>query len=198
VNALAAVAVSVVAGLVTVRPGDYGYWSHWVKQVFVLASAGMVLIYALAGLVGFEILHAVEPARASTGAALIEGLAGHAVIRARIDIGGIGEEPTGESLLGVVRRWIVDWLNGSARQAIRIRLDHLTDDALVGLAYNIFWEDSYGEDPAQRAAAAEQLPQLDNARRRLKQTGAVDARARLRGFSLAEIQRHHLILVGAT
>jgi hypothetical protein len=136
-HALIAVGTSIIVGLVTIRPGDYRYWRYWASPTFSLASAGLILSYGVAGLAGFAVLHAVEPNGASAGAAAVEGFAGHAVFRARIDFGGIGDEPVGESLLGLVRGWLLDWLSGDTRTAIRSRLAKLDDDDLVELAFDI-------------------------------------------------------------
>jgi hypothetical protein len=194
-HALLAVGTSIVVGLVTIRPGDYRYWRYWAGRTFGLASAGLILSYGLAGLAGFVVLDAVEPSGGSMGAAVIEGFAGHAVFRARIDLGGVGDEPVGESLLGLVRGWLLEWLSGDTRTAVRSRLAKLNDHALVELAFDIFWENTYGADPSMRAVAVEQHDSLKSASARLTGPESIDARASLRGFCLAEIQRHRLVLV---
>lgn len=191
-----AIGISLVAGVVTIRPGDYRYWRKWAGRTFGLATLGLLLSYALAGLVGFVVLGAVEPGHGSALAAAVEGLAGHAAFRAGVDLVAVGDETDGGSLLGLVTRWIVGWLNVTARDSIQAHLARLHDEALSELAFGIFWDFIYGEEPSRRAVALEQYARLQSARCRLDGTDPIDARANLRGYCLGEIQRNRLILIG--
>lgn len=195
-HAVAAVATSILVGIATIRPGDYRYWRHWAARTFGLATTALIVAYGLAGLAGFAVLRAVEPAGGSIAAAVVEGFAGHAVFRARLDVGGAGDETVGGSLIGLVRSWLLEWLDGDSRSAIRTRLTALGDADVVELAFNIFWENTYGADPSLRAVEAEQHENLKSAASRLGGPEAADARASLRGFCLAEIRRNRLVLVG--
>jgi hypothetical protein len=199
-HALIAASSSILLGLLTVHPGDYRYWHHWVPRTFAVAGLGLILSYGLAGVAGFAVIGAVEPDGASASAAAVEGLAGHAVLRARIDTGDVEPEPAGVSLFGLVRRWLLQWLHGQARVAIRTRLAGLSDEELVELAFDIFWENTYNADPGSGAvgAAVAQHEMLRSAGVRLTGAEAPDARASIRGFCLGEIQRHRLILVAST
>lgn len=195
--ALVSVGTSIPAGLVTIRAGDCRYWRYWSARIFGLASAGLIVAYGVAGLAGFVVLRAVELGGGSVGAAAVEGFAGDVLFRARFDLGGIGDEPTGESLLGFVRGWLVDWRNGDSRLAIRTRRATLGDQDLVELAFDIFSGNAYEADPSSRAVAIEQHDSLRSATSRLSGPEAVDARASLRGFCLTEIRRHRLVLVSS-
>lgn len=195
-DVLVAVGASVAAGVLTARPSDYAYWHRWTGWTFFFSGLTLLLCYCLAGLAGFVVFQAVGPGESSTLAAAFEGLAGHTVLRAQVDVAGIGDEPEGRSLLGGIRRWIFEWLDGSARARIGVTLDRLSDAALIGLSFQIFWEFVYSADPTGLTANAEQHEQLRLARVRLESGDTADARANLRGYCIAEVQRQRLLLEG--
>jgi hypothetical protein len=194
--ALVAVAASVAAGLVTVQPDEYDYWFTWAKLRFVLGFLALLGVYAGAGLFGYGIFQLVETGGSAASAAALEGLAGHAALRAQFERFGLAnEQPSGgKSILSATRRWILAWINHGATKAIRRRLDALENDALSKLALQIFWE--FTEQHTSKRSGAALHTRLADAASRLTLGDTVDARAELRGYCLSMIQQHRLALSG--
>jgi DNA-binding transcriptional ArsR family regulator len=195
-GALIAVGTSLALGIVSTRPSDYAYWRAWASRAFVLGGVALLVVYGLAGLAGWAVFRGAGVASASHPDVLsiLEGLAGHGALRAQFERTALGRGGEGgRSLLSLSQGWILEWLHGVSRRHVREHLSGLTDQALVDLSFDIFWEnvDPVRTDDAVTAThhellreAADQLNAGANDR--------ADAHGRLRGFCLQEIDRHRL------
>jgi DNA-binding transcriptional ArsR family regulator len=156
----------------------------------------LVVVYALAGLVGYGVF---EASGAESGShpdflAVLYGAAGHGALRIQLERTGLGKEPErGPSLLSIVRDWSVEWLNGVSRRNVRRHLAGLNDERLVSLTFEIFWEyvDPVRSDDAVTARHHELLRQAAT-QLGVGQNERADGHGRLRGFCLQEIDAHRL------
>jgi hypothetical protein len=161
----------------------------------------LFVVYGLAGLAGYFLFRAggIDNAARPYVLAVLEGAAGYGALRAqfeRMSLGG--EQERGRSLLSLVRDWIVEWLRIVSRRNVGQWLSVLSDELLVSLTFEIFWEHA---DPVREddAVAAKQHELLREAADQLDSGGNdhADARGRLRGFCLREIEQFRLTTRGS-
>lgn len=191
-DALIAVGTSLLVGAITTRYVEYAYWRAWAPRAFGFGMLLLAVVYAAAGLAGFGLFSFLNGAPDSASAAGVDGLAGHAALRARWSRVGAGEEG-GASLLSLIRGWLLDWLGTRAGHGVETRVRRLSDDRLVELTFDLFWIHVDRPD-ADKAALAQLHGNLVDAAAALGHGGAAaaDGRGRLRGFCCHEIGTQQL------
>jgi hypothetical protein len=157
--------------------------------------AGLAIVYGLGGLLGYALITAVTGGSDGALGAVVEGMAGQALLRAQIDRLGVGPDRDSRSVLTLIHTWIVDFLEVRAKSGLEQKLRRLSDPELIGITFDTFWRHVGDDDDIDPAVAAQLHQFLLSAARELKNPASGDeddARGRLRGFCFTEIEQRRL------
>lgn len=192
IEAIIAGAVSLVVGVASTRYSDYAYWRGWAPIGFALGMVGLAAIYTAAGIVGFLTFDRGLDVPRGVAAAVVEGMAGHAALRAQLNRLGVDADNEYLSAFRLLNGWVIEFLEVRAHSGIDKWIADLRDARLIDVAFELFWRHLNAPTDEIRALIHSNLrsaaDDLDG-----DATAKADGRGRLRGFCRDEIATRRIV-----